>query len=138
MKLKPSFPLWVSEYDASLTETNGLKFSNNGEQALNVFKMYIDANAIPVDEFYGFPMPRGTPFMKATGNNEIEVITERRGVQCWMYGNEYGTGYCRALQNPANYYYERLTQFRDMNFMVCKIGTNPASDIGDIILVPFT
>lgn len=42
--------------------------------------MYINANAVPVDEFYGFPMPRGTPFMKSTGNNEIEVITERRGV----------------------------------------------------------
>lgn len=55
-----------------------------------------------------------------------------------MYGNEYGTGYCRSLTNPGNYYYERLTQFRDMNFMVCKIGTNSASAIGDIILVPFT
>lgn len=61
---------------------------NNGYEALNTFKIYIAADAVPADEYFGFPMPRGTPFMKSTGDNEIEVITTRAAaVKCWMYGN---------------------------------------------------
>ena len=67
MVLVPSFPLWVTENDAGLSETAGTKFINDGTEALNVFKIFIPADVKPLSEFYGFPMPRGTPFMKATG-----------------------------------------------------------------------
>jgi len=76
--------------------------------------------------------------MKATGDNEVEVITNRAGtVKCWMYGNEHGNGYCRAVDNPTNWAYERLLQFRDMNFMVCQVGVAPGGTNGDVIVVPF-
>jgi hypothetical protein len=83
MNMVVSFPLWVTENDSNangLTDTSGVTFQNDGREALNAMKLFIGGGLVPVDEFYGFPMPRGTPFMKATGDNEIEVITARTGV----------------------------------------------------------
>jgi hypothetical protein len=138
LSILPSMPLWVSEQDASQNAASGATFKNDGTEALNTFKIYLAAAAVPVDAFYGFPMPAGTPFMKATGDNEVEVITTRAGgVKCYMYGNENGLGFCNKVDNPANWAYERLLQFREMNFMVCEIGVTAAAAGGEIIVVPF-
>jgi len=80
MNLLPSFPLWVTESDSGLSASVSTTFNNDGAEAVNTMKMFIAAAAVPVDEYYGFPMPRGTPFMKSTGANEIEVVTARAGV----------------------------------------------------------
>jgi hypothetical protein len=146
LKVLPSMPLWVSENKADqdfsgLSGVKGLQYMNDGTEALNTFKIYIAATETPADRFFGFPMPTGTPFMKATGDNEIEVITNRAnggaGVKCYMYGNENGLGFCNKVDNAANWAYERLLQFRDMNFMVCDIGTTAAATGGEIVVVPF-
>jgi len=102
-------PLWVSENDAAQGTAAGNTFMNDGTEALNTFKIFIAATNVPGDAFFGFPMPTGTPFMKVTGDNEIEVITNRAGgVRCYMYGNENGHGFCNKVDNPANWAYERL------------------------------
>jgi hypothetical protein len=40
----------------------------------------------PKDSYVGFYTPRGKPFMKASGGNEIVALSARSGVKCWMYG----------------------------------------------------
>lgn len=150
MNVVPGFALWIANRDAAANTETGtptaadgtveLVWNNDGAIALNTFKIFLAADAEPVDEFFGFPMPRGRPFMKATGDNEIEVeiSSARAGVQCWMYGNEYGSGFCN-VQQLTNYEYGRLAQFREMNFMVCKVGLTAGTAVsGDVILVPFT
>jgi len=102
-------PLWVSENNAAQDASVGAKYMNDGSEALNTFKIFIAETLVPGDAFFGFPMPTGTPFMKVTGDNEIEVITNRAGgVKCYMYGNEHGQGFCNKVENPANWAYERL------------------------------
>ena len=41
--------------------------SNDGTHNVMTFKMVVAADATPVAEYFGFPMPRGTPFMHADG-----------------------------------------------------------------------
>jgi len=83
---------------------------NDGTEALNTFKIFITAGAVPGDAFFGFPMPSGTPFMKATGDNEVEVITTRAGgAKCYMYGHQHGLGFCNGIRlGGSNWNYERL------------------------------
>jgi len=42
--------------------------------------------------YVGFYVPKGTPFMKSIGRNEIEAQSKRSGVRCWFYGTKDGTG----------------------------------------------
>jgi len=52
-------------------------------------KLYVAPAAVPVADYFGFFVPRFTPFFKSTGGNEIEVIlnSDRTGVQCWAWGS---------------------------------------------------
>ncbi len=77
-------PLWVANWGA--TTQSG---KNYGEKALNVLKIVIsDDNIISgiTDIYMGFFIPRGKPFMKSTGQNEVEILANEK-YQCWMYGN---------------------------------------------------
>lgn len=72
MKVVPSFPLWVAL--ASSTSTawgNQAAYSNAGAAALMVMKLYIAATDThkPLSDYYGFPTPRGQPFMHSAGKN---------------------------------------------------------------------
>lgn len=53
-----------------------------------------------------------------------------------MYGNEYGTGYCSKYKLQSNQYMANYILFREMNFLVCKIGVG-VGVAGDAIFVPF-
>jgi len=68
--------------------------SNTGLHNVMTFKIVIAATAVPVAEYFGFPMPRGTPFMHEDGANRVRVATSGRTVSCWMHGNQFGNGYC--------------------------------------------
>jgi len=50
---------------------------------VNVVKLVV--TAAPLGDYYGFPMVRGSPFMKSEGKNEI-VVKSTRDVSCWYYG----------------------------------------------------
>lgn len=62
--------------------------------------------ATPTEDYVGFYHTRGTPFFKATGNNEIEVRSYREGVRCWWWGNLNGIGSVidDDVAHPFNYY----------------------------------
>jgi len=66
-----------------------VKSNNNGIWAVGAMKIYVAPAAVPVADYFGFFVPRFTPFFKSTGGNEIEVIlnSARTGVQCWAWGS---------------------------------------------------
>ena len=69
-----------------------------------------------------------TPFFKATGGNEIEVLTARAGVQCWSWGSENGAGWAhlhtyKGLGFLAASKYIALSQYSGVNVVICKVGT---------------
>lgn len=72
MKVVPSFPLWVAfASSGSAAWGSQAAYSNAGAAALMVMKLYIaagDANK-PLSDYYGFPTPRGKPFMHSAGKN---------------------------------------------------------------------
>ena len=70
MKVIPSFPLWIAF--SAYTSTNWASqtaYSNDGTGALGVMKLFIAATDIhrPLSRYYGFPTPRGLPFMHSAG-----------------------------------------------------------------------
>lgn len=86
-----------------------------------------------------------TPFFKATGGNEIEVLTERASVQCWSWGSENGAGFIAVNTNTyqakflANSLYAPAWQFAGANLVICKLGTAAAAaTVGDVVVVPAT
>jgi hypothetical protein len=89
----PSTKTGVTHYDWT---TGGSVVSNDGTHNVMTFKMVVAADDEPVAEYFGFPMPRGTPFMHADGENRVRVATSGRAVSCWMHGNMFGNGYCQA------------------------------------------
>ena len=46
-------------------------YSVDGSAAIMAMKLFIAAtdDEKPISDYYGFPMPRGTPFMHASGKN---------------------------------------------------------------------
>ncbi|MDP6769652.1 MAG: hypothetical protein QF704_03025 [Anaerolineales bacterium] len=77
-----TIPLWTCGWGDS-TDYSG---KNYGNHALNVVKVSLHTTQAAPDTHVGFVLPRGTPFIKATGANEVDVATDG-GFQCWMYGN---------------------------------------------------
>ncbi len=75
MNVAISFPLWTDNW----TPGNANKGpANDGSEVTNVIKITVSSSSDPLDDYYGFWVPRGQPFMKS--NNEIEVVTTRVGV----------------------------------------------------------
>ena len=72
MKVVPSFPLWLS-FSATTSTNWGTQaaYSNDGAAFLGVMKLFITAGEAekPVSDYYGFPTPRGLPFMHSAGKN---------------------------------------------------------------------
>lgn len=65
------FPINVYSGTASASK----KSENDGAVALSTgMKLYIAVDAVPVADYYGFYVPRMTPFFKTTGGNEIDVV----------------------------------------------------------------
>ena len=133
----------------------GSVVTNTGTHNVMTMKLVVAAAAVPVAEYFGFPMPRGTPFMHADGANRIRVATSGRAVSCWMHGNQFGNGWCQARSandHASNTFstlnrgvigaqtdpYERMRMFSGMNMMICQIGiTAGTATVGDVIVVPF-
>lgn len=70
MNVVYGFPINVYSGTASASK----KSENNGAVALSTgMKLYIAADAVPVADYYGFYVPRMTPFFKDTGGNEILI-----------------------------------------------------------------
>lgn len=101
MVVLPSFPFWSESSATTLTDAGDAnnEWSNDSTAAdntdndgsLNVMtmKLVIAAAGVPVDAYYGFPMPQGTPFMDPAGGNKVRIATSagRASVECWMNGN---------------------------------------------------
>ena len=85
MRVDINFPLWTDNWDAELTAQGG---KNDGSLFLNAIKLVI--TGAPKDEYVGFYLPRAKPFMKSTGQNEVETLSTRDGVRCWITGQENG------------------------------------------------
>jgi hypothetical protein len=108
-------------------------------------KLYIAAAAVPLADYYGFYVPRMTPFFKTTGGNEIEVVVSTaRTVQCWSWGSYNGAGFA-TVHNDAwiSYFasnkYFALMQFKGLNMIVCKLGTAAGTaTTGDVMIIPAT
>ena len=64
-----SFPLWTDNWDA----TDPMSGENDGSRFLNAMKIVISGE--PKDEYVGFYTPRGKPFMKTSGGNEIVALS---------------------------------------------------------------
>ena len=69
-----------------------------------------------------------TPFFKATGGNEIDVVVNgdsTRTVQCWYHGSENGQGFCEKNTAAwAPYFtskYFAPTQYRHNPLVICKV-----------------
>jgi hypothetical protein len=134
----------------------GSVVANDGTHNVMTFKMVVAADAQPVAEYFGFPMPRGTPFMHADGQNRVRVATNGRAVSCWMHGNQFGNGWCQArstmgaakdkfpdlnrgMIGPIDHTdaYERMRMFSNMNMLICQVGVAAGATGGDVMVVPF-
>lgn len=119
---------------------------NDGALALSVgLKLFIAATKEPLAKYYGFFVLRMVPFYKATGGNEIDVVTNaKRAVKCWAWGSENGQGFCRkhdaaAIANffAASAGYKKALQYASMNFVICEVGTAAGTaTTGDVIIIP--
>jgi len=118
---------------------------NDGTNALSVgLKVYVKADKAPVADYYGFFVPRMTPFFKSTGGNEIEVVVSTtRKVQCWAWGSYNGNGFALVHGFVGNEFfankYFALVQYKGLNMVVCKLGTaKGTATTGDVVIVPAT
>jgi hypothetical protein len=142
MIVKYGFPVnsWSAK-DASDTFAK-----NDGKYALATgMKIYIAATTQPLAEYYGFYALKMTPFFKATGGNEIEVVVNSdRAVQCWSWGSYGGEGWALPHANDGLVFfeaakYQSLVQYAMMNMVICKLGTTAGTaTTGDIIIIPST
>ena len=97
-----SYPLnTYATYDQDLT-TEG---ANDGRLAVATgVKLFIPAGAVPADNYVAAFTLRMTPFYKAEGGNEVDVVVNTdRNVRCWVHGSETGQGYCRKDSNSDFY-----------------------------------
>ena len=90
---------------------------------LNAIKLVI--SGAPKDDYVGFYIPRAKPFMKSTGQNEVETLSTREGVRCWITGQEEGQGKCQATVEYAPWEIYDNWRTKNMNFLVCKVFTYP-------------
>jgi hypothetical protein len=139
MKVSYGYPLNVWQKVADK------KTSNPGRYAVSVgMKLYIAQTNVPVATHYGFYAVRMTPFFKASGGNEIQVVVNTdRAVKCWSWGSYNGAGYAEKHTHKALGYfgtqkYVKLHQFAGINMITCEIGTTAAPTGGDIIIIPAT
>ena len=77
-----TLPLWTAGWGVD-TSYSG---KNYGNGALNVVKVSLSTSVACPDVYVGFALPRGAPFMAATGANKIQITTAG-AFECWMYGN---------------------------------------------------
>jgi hypothetical protein len=141
MKVVYGFPMNTYSLTASATKLS----ANDGALALSTgMKIYIKAGDAPLADYYGFYVPRMTPFFKATGGNEIDVVVNSaRAVKCWSWGSYNGFG--TAMKNDfigkeywTNKYYA-LIQYGGLNMVICKLGVaTGTATTGDIIIIPAT
>jgi len=141
MKVLYGFPLNVY----SATAATGKKSQNNGALALSTgLKVYIGAGDAPLADYYGFYTLRMTPFFKAAGGNEIEVVVNsKRTVRCWSWGSYNGAGFAQVNNMVSSTYfankYFALVQYAGLNMVICKLGTATGTAVtGDVILIPAT
>lgn len=85
MNVKVGWPQWIDDWAAADNNMQAVA-TNDATKLTNVMKIYLTASTTPVADFYGFFVPHGVPFMKSTGKNEIEAVSTRTGVKCYMYG----------------------------------------------------
>lgn len=119
---------------------------NDGANALSVgLKVYVVKDKAPLANYYGFFVPRMTPFFKSTGGNEIEVRVSnpKRTVQCWAWGSYNGNGFALTHTFIGNEFfvnkYFALMQYKGLNMVICKLGTAKADkDTGDVVVIPAT
>lgn len=85
-----------------------------------------------------------TPFFKATGGNEIDVVVStKRAVQCWSWGSYNGAGWAHKDAFVGNEYwankYLPLVQYAGLNMVICKLGTaKGTATTGDVVVIPAT
>lgn len=142
MNVVYGFPLntYVAAADAAK------KFlGNDGANALSVgLKIYVTKDKAPVADYYGFYVPRMTPFFKSTGGNEIDVVVStKRAVQCWSWGSYNGAGFAHKDAFVGKEYwvnaYFALVQYAGLNMVICKLGTaKGTATTGDVVIIPAT
>lgn len=77
------FPTWT---DWTPKNTKPL---NDGSVFTNVIKINVGKGN--TNQYVGFFVPRCKPFMKEK-NNEVEVVSTKENVHCYVYGTEDGSG----------------------------------------------
>ncbi|MDP6585784.1 MAG: hypothetical protein QF535_14100 [Anaerolineales bacterium] len=130
-----TLPLWTCGWADNPTDSG----KNYGNLALNVVKVSLSNSVAAKDTHVGFVLPRGAPFMKATGANEVE-ITSAGAYQCWMYGNympndAVKTNYAEALKVtewvavvwPQGWLGVKVCETQ--SWMVCKIRTTATTSM---------
>jgi len=73
------------------------------------------------------------------GNNEIEVVSTRTGVQCFVYGHEDGVGstgspFSVTMDDPTFPINAPYTVWTDLNLLVCDFTDNNSE--GTTVIVP--
>lgn len=140
MKVSYGFPLNVFQAAANKMT------ANVGDHVLSVgMKLYIAPAAVPVAKYFGFYAMRMTPFFKATGGNQIDVVVNtERAVKCWSWGSYNGAGWAMKHDDTGitNWFagkYRPLWQYKQMNMVVCEIGTTAGTaTTGDVVIIPAT
>jgi hypothetical protein len=129
----------------SATANTGKLSQINGAVALATgLKIYIAATKVPLADYYGFYVTRMTPFFKATGGNEIDVmVNTARAVKCWSWGSYNGAGFAEVHTFIGKEYwtgkYFAAQQFKGLNMIICKLGVAAGTaTTGDVVVVPTT
>jgi hypothetical protein len=147
MNVVYGFPLnvYIAKADATTAKKH---LGNDGINALSVgLKVYITKDKTPLHDYYGFYVPRMTPFYKSTGGNEIDVVEsdETRSTRCWCWGSYNGAGYALKLAHAGSTYltglkYIPLVEYADINMVICKLDKSKKADAtnGAVIVIPAT
>ena len=91
-----TLPLWTFNMHDS---TSGGE--NYGANALNVVKVSMKGTVL--EEYVGFFIPRGTPFMHADGKHRIQVIGGDSAYKCWIYGHYYTSANANKHESITTY-----------------------------------
>ena len=149
MNVSYGFP--TNTFKAITAANSNTRSANNGIWAVGAMKVYVAADAVPLADYYGFFVPRMTPFFKSTGGNEIEVVlnSARTGVQCWAWGSRNGEGFMIAQNNKApqsatlqftgQLNWLNTVRYARMNMVICKVGVAAGTaSTGDVMIIPTT
>jgi hypothetical protein len=151
MMVTQGYPMNTYSEDNKVADTAKFLSTNNGQYVLSTgLKVYFNAGDKALDNYYGFYVPRMTPFFSSKGGNQIDVmVSTTRKVECFSWGSYNGAGMIDDVLAEikkvwGSYFltngYLPARMVAGLNLVICKAtkGTAGTAKTGDVVVVPAT